>query len=71
MATGKSYDELLQHDNNENLDTKWKIYKWATQLDTDANDNMYDCVTLQNTDVNDDINACVAPHDAHSTVHVH
>ena len=56
MATGKSFAELLQHDNNENLETKWKIYKWVTQHDTDANDN---------------IHACVAPHDAHSTEHIH
>ena len=47
------------------------MYKWATQHDTDANDNMYDCVTLHYTDVNDDIHACVTPHDAHSTEHIH
>ena len=32
------------------------MYKWATQTDTDANDDMHDCVT---------------PHDAHSTEHIH
>ena len=30
------------------------MYKWATQHDTDANDNMYACVTLHYTDVNTD-----------------
>ena len=47
------------------------MYKWTTQHDTDANDNVYDCVTLHNTDVNDDIHDCVTPHDAHSTEHIH
>ena len=69
MATGKSYDELLQHDNNENWDTKWKtkiMYEWVTKHNANANDDMYACVTLLYTNVNDDIYACVVPHDAHS-----
>ena len=27
ITTGKNYDEMLQHDNDENLDRKWKIHK--------------------------------------------
>ena len=49
----------------------WIMYKWATQDDTDANDNMYACVTLHYTDANDDMHDCVTPHDAHSTEHIH
>ena len=46
-------------------------YKWTTQHDTDANDNIHACVTFYYTDVNDDMNACVTPHNAHSTEHIH
>ena len=46
-------------------------YKWITQHDTDANDNIHACVTFYYTDVNDDMNACVTPHNAHSTEHIH
>ena len=47
------------------------MYKWATQYDTDANDNMHACVTLHYADVNDDMHDCVTPHDAHSNEHIH
>ena len=47
------------------------MYKWATQHDTNANDNIHACVTLYYTDVNDDMHDCVTPHDAHSTDHIH
>ena len=47
------------------------IYKWTTQHDTDANDNVHACVIFYYTDVNDNMNACVTPHDAHTTEHIH
>ena len=46
-------------------------YKWTTQHDTDANNNIHACVKFFYTDVNDDMNACVIPHNAHSTEHIH
>ena len=81
MATGKSDDELQQHDNKmRNLDTKWKIqksgksrffYDVVTKHNANANDNIHACVTLHDTDVNDNIYDCVAPHDAFTTDHFH
>ena len=77
MATGKSDDELIQHDNkmriwarSENAE-KWKIYKWVTKHNANANDDMCACVELHDTDTNDNMCACVAPHDALTSVHVH
>ena len=46
IATGKSYDELLQHDNKMRIWTrsenseKWKIYEWVTKHNANANDNI-------------------------------
>ena len=64
ITTGKSYDELLQHDNKMRIWTqsgKTKImYEWVTKHNMNANDDMYACVTLHDTNVNDDIHACVA-----------
>ena len=76
MATGKSwmnyYSMTTVRIGYEIKSQKGGImYKWATQHDTDANDNMYACVTLHYTDVNDDMHDCVTPHDAHSTEHIH
>ena len=77
IASNKSYDELLQHDNkmriwarSENSE-KWKIYEWVTKHNMNANDDMYACVTLHDTNVNDDIHACVALHNAHACNHIH
>ena len=70
ITTGKSYDELLQHDNKMRIWTqngKTKImYEWVTKHNVNANDEMYACVTLHDTNVNDIIHDCVAPHDAHT-----
>ena len=56
---------------DENLDTKWKIYEWVTKHNANASDDMYPCVTLHYTNVNDDIHACVALHNAHTCNHIH
>ena len=77
MATGKSYDELLQHDDKMRIwarsehPEKWRIYKWVTKHNANANDNIYACVTLHDTNVNDNIYASVALHDAHTCNHIH
>ena len=62
ITTGKSFDELLQHDDkmriwarSENSE-KWKIYEWVTKHNANVNDNIY---------------ACVAPHDAYTCNHIH
>ena len=77
ITTGKSYDELLQHDKkmsiwarSENSESG-KIYEWVTKRSANANDNIYACVTLHDTNVNDNIYACVAPHDAYTCNHIH
>ena len=75
ITTGKSYDELLQHDNKMRIWTrsgKTKImYDWVTKHNANANDDMYAYVTLHDKNVNDIIHDCVAPHDALTTVHIH
>ena len=75
--TGKSYDELLQHDNkmriwaqSENSEV-WKIYEWVTKHNANVNVNIHARVTLHYTDVNDNIHDCVAPHDAYTCNHIH
>ena len=76
IITGKSFDEVLQHDNkmriwarSENSE-KWKIYEWVTKHNMNVNDDMYACVTLHDTNVNDDIHAYVALHSAHTCNHI-
>ena len=74
MATGKSDDELLQHDNKLRIWTrsgKFKksgksrmVYDLVTKHNANANDNIHACVTLHDTDVNDNIYDCVALQDA-------
>ena len=77
IAAGKSYDELLQHDNKMRIWTrsenseKWKIYGLVTKHNANANENIYACVELQNTDTNDNIYDCVAPYDANTIDHFH
>ena len=75
MATGKSDDELLQHDNKLRIWTQSGksriIYDLVTKHNAIANDNIHACVTLHDTDVNDNIYDCVAPHDAFTTDHFH
>ena len=76
MATGTSWMNCcsmttMRIGHEVKSQKSWIIYKWTTQYDTDADDNVYDCVTLHDTDANDDIHACVTPHDAHSTEHIH
>ena len=77
ITTGKSYDELLQHENKMRIwarsknPEKWKIYEWVTKHNANANDDIYACVTLHNTNVNDNIYASVAPHDAYTIDHIH
>ena len=74
MATGKSDDELLQHDNKLRIGTrsgKFRksriIYGFVTKHNANANDNIHACVTLHDTDVNDNIYDCVALHDTYTT----
>ena len=77
ITTGKSYDELLQHDNKMRIWTrsenpeKWKINEWVTKHNVNANDDMYACVALHNANVHDIIRACVALHNAYSRNHIH
>ena len=70
MATGKSDDELLQHDKMKIWTRSGKFrkveklkifYGLVTKHNANANDNIHACVTLHNTDVNDNIYDCVAP----------
>ena len=79
MATGKSDDELIQHDNKMRIGTQSEkvscekyriIYGLVTKHDADANDNN-DSVTLHDADANDSINVCLALHDAYTTDHFH
>ena len=60
MATGKSDDELIQHDNKMRIRTRSgqfrKVENPVTKYDADANDNINDCVAL---------------HDANTTDHFH
>ena len=48
ITTGKSFDELLQHDNKMRIWTrsgKNKImFEWVTKHNSNANDDMYACV---------------------------
>ena len=63
MATGKSDDELIQHDNKMRIGTRSGkitkvenpafVYGRVTKHDADANDNIYDCVALHDANTND------------------
>ena len=75
MNTGKSDDELIQHDYKMRIGTRSGksriVCGLVTMHDADANDNINDCVTLHDADVNDNISDCVALHDAYTTDHFH
>ena len=66
MATGKSDDELLQHDN------KLKIGRRSGKIQKSGKSKIgYGMVTKHDADVNDNIHDCVALHDAFTTDHFH
>ena len=80
MATGKSDDKLLQHDNKlrighevENSESGKSriIYECVTKHNANSNDNIHACVTLHNTDVNDNIYDFVHRTMAFTTDHFH
>ena len=65
MATGKSWDDLIQYHNKENQDDKVDNNNWDRKHnETDANDDGDDDATPHFT-------ACVALHIEHTHKYIH
>ena len=64
MATGKSDDELIQHDNKMRIWTRSGKFRKVENPEL----SVYGLVTKHDADVNND---CVALHDAYTTDHFH